>query len=115
MSGCPEGMMPAPGGGCINAPIKNNLTMGSSYKRGGRPKPISKFEHGGPHAGANEFRNSIKIWGRHHKIPDYLMDAYADHSLKGLDASYRREDLSTELFKITENNSIPLNPILLHL
>ena len=49
------------------------------------------------------FRNSIKIWGRHHKIPDYMMDAYADHSLKGLDASYRREDLSTELFKITEN------------
>lgn len=49
------------------------------------------------------FRNSIKIWGRHNKIPDYIMDAYADHSLKGLDASYRREDLSTELFKITEN------------
>ena len=76
MSGCPEGMMPAPGGGCINAPIKNNSnsTMGGPHgggvsrgrranldmalpiqrrtrKKGGRTIPVvKKYPHGGMHA-----------------------------------------------------------------
>lgn len=43
------------------------------------------------------FRNSIKIWGRNEGFPDYLMDAYVDHGLHGLDKSYRREDLSAQI------------------
>ena len=43
------------------------------------------------------FRNSIKTWGRNEGFSDYLMDAYVDHSLHGLDKSYRREDLSAQI------------------
>ena len=35
--------------------------------------------------------------------PDYLMDAYVDHALKGLDKSYRREDLTIKIEQITQN------------
>jgi len=47
------------------------------------------------------FRNSIKTWGRSQGIQDFIMDAYVDHSLTGLDKSYRREDLSVELSQTT--------------
>lgn len=47
------------------------------------------------------FRNSIKTWGRAHGIQDFVMDAYVDHSLTGLDKSYRREDLTVELSQTT--------------
>ena len=48
------------------------------------------------------FRNSIKTWGRNQDFPDFLMDAYVDHSLKGLDRSYRREDLTQQLSEVTQ-------------
>ena len=48
------------------------------------------------------FRNSVKIWGRNEGFPDYVMDAYVDHGLKGLDKSYRRENLSNKCSKVTE-------------
>ena len=49
------------------------------------------------------FRNSIKIWGRNEGFPDYVMDAYVDHGLKGLDKSYRREDLTIKIEQVTQN------------
>jgi len=49
------------------------------------------------------FRNSIKIWGRNEGYPDYVMDAYVDHGLKGLDKSYRREDLTIKIEQVTQN------------
>ena len=48
------------------------------------------------------FRNSIKIWGRNEGFPDYIMDAYVDHSLKGQNRSYRREDLTPQLAEVTQ-------------
>ena len=48
------------------------------------------------------FRNSIKTWGRHEGFPDYLMDAYVDHGLTGLDKSYRREDLTIKCEDVTK-------------
>jgi len=48
------------------------------------------------------FRNSIKTWGRNEGFPDFVMDAYVDHSLKGLDRSYRREDLAPKLAEVTQ-------------
>jgi integrase len=41
---------------------------------------------------AHGFRNSFKTWARSAGVADWIADAYVDHSLKGLDASYRRED-----------------------
>jgi integrase len=41
---------------------------------------------------AHGFRNSFKTWARSVGVADWIADAYVDHSLKGLDASYRRED-----------------------
>ena len=49
------------------------------------------------------FRNSIKIWGRNEGYPDYVMDGYVDHALKGLDKSYRREDLKIKIEQVTQN------------
>jgi hypothetical protein len=46
---CPGGYM-MQNGGCV--PINNG-----GYRRGGRTKPVRKFAHGGPHAGANQFVN----------------------------------------------------------
>ena len=46
------------------------------------------------------FRNTFKVWAKEHLIDDFLADRYADHSLSGLDRSYRRTDmfeLRTEL------------------
>ena len=48
------------------------------------------------------FRNSVVTWGRSVGYPDYLMDFYIDHSLHGLNKSYRREDLSNQCAKITK-------------
>lgn len=44
------------------------------------------------------FRNAIKEYCRRAKppVPDHIADAYCDHSLKGLDASYRRIDTFCE-------------------
>ena len=41
---------------------------------------------------AHGFRNTFKTWARSVGVADWIADAYVDHSLKGLDASYRRED-----------------------
>ena len=48
------------------------------------------------------FRNTIKTWGRNEGFNDFVMDAYLDHGLKGLDKSYRREDLSHHCAQVTE-------------
>jgi len=47
---------------------------------------------------AHGFRNAIKGWCRSAKppVPDHIADAFCDHSLRGLDAAYRRGDTSTE-------------------
>jgi integrase len=44
------------------------------------------------------FRNSVKEFCRKADppVPDHIADSYCDHSLKGLDASYRRYDTSEE-------------------
>jgi integrase len=54
---------------------------------------------------AHGFRNTFKTWARSESIPDWVADAYVDHSLKGLDAAYRREDparIRAECAKVTE-------------
>lgn len=58
-------------------------------------KILKGFE---PHLTAHGFRNSIKIWCRNADpvVPDHIADAFCDHSLKGLDASYRRADTSQD-------------------
>tara|TARA_R110002051_G_scaffold320982_1_gene407465 strand:+ start:323 stop:1489 length:1167 start_codon:yes stop_codon:yes gene_type:complete len=50
------------------------------------------------------FRNSIKEFCRitTPPIPDHVADAFCDHSLKGLDASYRRRDTSRERAELAE-------------
>jgi integrase len=50
------------------------------------------------------FRNSIKEFCRITipPIPDHVADAFCDHSLKGLDASYRRRDTSAERAELAE-------------
>lgn len=47
---------------------------------------------------AHGFRNAIKGWCRSATppVPDHIADAFCDHSLRGLDASYRRGDTSRE-------------------
>ncbi|MBQ0803439.1 MAG: integrase arm-type DNA-binding domain-containing protein [Sulfitobacter sp.] len=47
---------------------------------------------------AHGFRNAIKGWCRSATppVPDHIADAFCDHSLRGLDAAYRRGDTSTE-------------------
>ena len=44
------------------------------------------------------FRNAIKVWCRtaDPPVPDHIADAFCDHSLRCLDASYRRTDTSQE-------------------
>jgi integrase len=54
---------------------------------------------------AHGFRNSFKTWARSAGVADWIADAYVDHSLKGLDASYRREDparVIAECAQVTE-------------
>jgi len=51
------------------------------------------------------FRNTFKTWARSEGVPDWIADAYVDHGLKGLDASYRRENparVEAECAKVTE-------------
>lgn len=50
------------------------------------------------------FRNSIKEFCRitDPPVPDHVADAFCDHSLKGLDASYRRRDTSQERAELAE-------------
>jgi integrase len=40
------------------------------------------------------FRNAIKVWcmSTDPQVPEHIADAFCDHSLKGLDAAYRRMD-----------------------
>lgn len=47
---------------------------------------------------AHGFRNAIKEWCRvaAPPVPDHIADAFCDHSLRGLDAAYRRGDTSDE-------------------
>ena len=51
-----------------------------------------------PDLTAHGFRNAIKGWCRKAKppVPDHIADAFCDHSLRGLNAAYRREDTSAE-------------------
>lgn len=39
------------------------------------------------------FRNTFKTWCLHNNVDGFLADRYVDHSLKGLDKNYRRDDL----------------------
>jgi integrase len=50
------------------------------------------------------FRNAIKEFCRKAEppVPDHIADAFCDHSLKGLDASYRRMDTSNERAELAE-------------
>lgn len=58
-------------------------------------KTLKRFD---PDLTTHGFRNSIKEFCRQTDpcIPDHIADAFCDHSLKGLDASYRRYDTSKE-------------------
>ena len=58
-------------------------------------KTLKRFDQG---LTAHGFRNAIKGWCRTAKppVPDYIADAFCDHSLRGLDAAYRRGDTSLE-------------------
>lgn len=51
-----------------------------------------------PDLTAHGFRNAIKGWCRkaNPPVPDHIADAFCDHSLRGLNAAYRREDTSAE-------------------
>lgn len=64
-------------------------------------KILKRFDHG---LTTHGFRNSIKEFCRkaEPQVPDYVADAYCDHSLRGLDASYRRFDTSEERAKLAE-------------
>lgn len=65
-------------------------------------KALQSFDEG---ITAHGFRNTFKTWARSQSIPDWIADAYVDHGLKGLDASYRREDpvrVIAECAKVTE-------------
>ena len=53
MGSCPDGMMPAPGGGCMN----HNPTHGGGMKKGGRTRPVAKYPHGGSHRTVRNNRN----------------------------------------------------------
>lgn len=72
------------------SPVKrSNLTPNSVLKI------LKRFD---PSLTTHGFRNSIKEFCRITvpPIPDHIADAFCDHSLKGLDASYRRRDTSEE-------------------
>lgn len=64
-------------------------------------KLLKTFE---PSLTTHGFRNSIKVWCRNAipAIPDYVADAFCDHSLRGLDASYRRGDTAPERAEVAE-------------
>jgi integrase len=78
----------------------------SPLKRGGLTpnavlKILKSFE---PSLTTHGFRNSIKEFCRTTvpPVPDHIADAFCDHSLTGLDASYRRRDTSAERAKLAE-------------
>jgi hypothetical protein len=58
-------------------------------------KVLKRFDSG---LTSHGFRNAIKEFCRkaNPPVPDHIADAFCDHSLKGLDASYRRSDTSSE-------------------
>lgn len=64
-------------------------------------KILKRFE---PGLTTHGFRNAIKEFCRKADppVPDHIADAYCDHSLKGLDASYRRFDTSSERARLAE-------------
>jgi len=64
-------------------------------------KTLKRFE---PSLTAHGFRNAIKVWARRADPPvdPFIADAYCDHSLKGLDAAYRREGTDTERAALAE-------------
>lgn len=78
----------------------NKFIFASPTTRGGLTpnavlKVLKRFD---PSLTTHGFRNSIKEFCRitQPPIPDHIADAFCDHSLKGLDASYRRRDTSEE-------------------
>ncbi len=62
-------------------------------------KLIKKYE---PNLTFHGLRNSIKIWGRDNGFQDYIMDAYCDHELTGLDKAYRRENTFQKRLAVAE-------------
>ncbi len=64
-------------------------------------KILKRFD---PALTTHGFRNSIKEFCRRTEpsIADHIADAFCDHSLKGLDASYRRFDTSTERAELAD-------------
>jgi hypothetical protein len=69
------------------------------------PNAVLKILKGfDPSLTTHGFRNSIKEFCRitTPSIPDHIADAFCDHSLKGLDASYRRRDTSEERAELAQ-------------
>lgn len=64
-------------------------------------KALKRFD---PALTNHGFRNAIKEFCRKAEppVPDHIADAFCDHSLKGLDASYRRMDTSNERAALTQ-------------
>lgn len=64
-------------------------------------KILKRFD---PELTTHGFRNSIKEFCRKAEppVPDYVADLFCDHTLKGLDASYRRFDTSKERAVLAE-------------
>ncbi|WP_019956985.1 tyrosine-type recombinase/integrase [Yoonia vestfoldensis] len=84
----------------------NQFIFASPVKRSNlTPNAVLKVLKGfDPRLTTHGFRNSIKEFCRitTPPIPDHVADAFCDHSLKGLDASYRRRDTSQERAKLAE-------------
>jgi integrase len=76
------------------------FVFSSPVRRGSlTPNAVLKILKGyDPCLTTHGFRNSIKEFCRvtTPPVPDHIADAFCDHSLKGLDASYRRRDTSEE-------------------
>jgi len=64
-------------------------------------KVLKRFD---PQLTTHGFRNSIKEFCRKAEppVPDYIADLFCDHTLTGLDASYRRSDTSRERATLAE-------------
>lgn len=62
---------------------------------------LKGFKNYENHITNHGFRNSLVTWARNRGYPDYILDFYIDHSLRGLGKSYRREDLSAECEELT--------------
>jgi len=48
------------------------------------------------------FRNTFKTWCLNYDVEEFLADRYCDHALKGLDKSYRRDDLFDQRAELAE-------------